>query len=93
MCVFPIAYTSLVLSGNLAAAEMNEKLNFAGLRIYGLLTDLTQFKFYSYNPSTKQFSFDERIVIEITRSAAFTNMVNGLFISALQLLRSDMFFL
>lgn len=57
---------SIILSRHLCsrrrAAEQNNQLDFAGLRICGLLTDLTQFKFYSYDPSTKQFCFDERIL-------------------------------
>jgi hypothetical protein len=84
MCVFPIAYTYLILSRYLAAAEMNKELDFAGLRIYGLLTDLTQFKFYSYDPSTSQFYFDETILVENKRTSAFFDMVDGLCISPLQ---------
>jgi hypothetical protein len=37
-----------------ATAEENSHLDLTGSRIYGLLIiDLTQFKFYSYNPMTK----------------------------------------
>lgn len=53
----------MVLNQHLAAAEQNIQLNFVGLRIYGLLTNLTHFKFYSYNPTTKQFCYDEDICI------------------------------
>jgi hypothetical protein len=57
---------------------MNKKLNFAGLRIYGLLTDLTQFKFYSYDPTTRQFCFDEMILVDNKRTRAIFDMVDGL---------------
>jgi len=55
----------------LSAAEHNKQLDFEGLRIYGLLTDLKLFKFYSYNPTTSQFCSDECILGEGLR-------VNGL---------------
>ncbi|KAM6503869.1 hypothetical protein JOM56_000812 [Amanita muscaria] len=59
-----------------SAAEQNNQLNFAGLRIYGLLTNLAQFKFYSYNPTTKQFCYDENISINNRRIAAFYDMID-----------------
>jgi len=40
------------------------------------LTDLTQFKFYSYDPSTRQFCFDETILIDNKRTRAFFDMVD-----------------
>ena len=54
----------------LAAAEVNKSIDFAGLRIYGLLTDLVQFKFYSYEPTTCQFCFDEIIYVNVKRTDA-----------------------
>jgi len=59
----------------LAAAKANEKVDFANLRIYGLLTDLIDFHFYSYNPLTKSFAFDETLVVNITRDVAFADMI------------------
>jgi len=58
----------------LAAAKLNE-VNFANLRIYGLVTDLFVFSFYSYDSHTKAFAFDERLDVNITRDIAFTDMV------------------
>ena len=55
-----------------------------GLRIYGLLTNLIEFKFYSYDPSTEQFCFDETIFINIQRTIAFADMMNGTYLSPLQ---------
>lgn len=66
-----------LLSRYPAAAEENKLIDFAGLRIYGLLTDLTQFKFYSYNPLAKKFCFDERILVNVTRAIAFSDMIDG----------------
>ncbi|KIL55332.1 hypothetical protein M378DRAFT_28579 [Amanita muscaria Koide BX008] len=60
----------------LSTAEQNNQLDFAGLRIYGLLTDLTQFKFYSYNPTSEQFCCDEEITINTRRITAFHDMIN-----------------
>ncbi|KIM49600.1 hypothetical protein M413DRAFT_112482 [Hebeloma cylindrosporum] len=60
----------------LSAAEMNSGHKFSGLRVYGLLTDLVNFKVYSYNPSTRKFAFDEQILINIRRPEAATGMVD-----------------
>jgi hypothetical protein len=70
---------------------MNERLDFAGLRIYGLLTDLEDFNFYSYDPSTKQFCFDEYITVSNKRIPAFHDMIEGLSISPLYSYRPDFF--
>lgn len=59
----------------LAAAKANEKVDFANLRIYGLLTDLIDFHFYSYDPPAKEFAFDKTLVVNITRDVAFTDMI------------------
>ncbi|KAF8816310.1 hypothetical protein BYT27DRAFT_7277196 [Phlegmacium glaucopus] len=59
----------------LAAAKANEKVDFVNLRIYGLLTDLIDFRFYSYNPLTKEFASDDRLMVNITRDAAFIDMI------------------
>ena len=80
---FLLQYTQSTLSHHLAAAEMNKKADFAGLRIYGLLTNLVQFKFYSYDPSTKQFCFDDMIIVTGRRAAASKEMIEGFCISPL----------
>ncbi|KIM82590.1 hypothetical protein PILCRDRAFT_70552 [Piloderma croceum F 1598] len=56
----------------LSAAEINK----SGLRIYGLLTDLIQFKFYSYDPTPNQFCFDETIIINNRRTDAYSDMMD-----------------
>ena len=67
-----------VLSWSPAATKANEKVDFANIRIYGLLTDLIDFHFYSYDPLTKEFAFDKRLVVNITREVAFTDMIPGM---------------
>jgi len=56
-------------------------VDFGKLRIYGLLTDLFEFHFYSYNPLTNKFAFDETLVVNITRDVAFTDMIPGIYLS------------
>lgn len=68
---------------------MNKSINFKGLRIYGLLTDLIQFKFYSYDPTTNQFCFDETIIINNKRIDASSDMMDGPYFSLRLLLRVD----
>ena len=60
-----------------AAAEENKKITFDKLRVYGLLTNAVVFDFHSYDPITKQFCFDERMLISPVRSDALAGMVNG----------------
>jgi hypothetical protein len=59
---------------------VNEKMDFANLRIYGLLTDLIDFHFYSYDPSAKEFAFDKTLVVNITRDVAFSDMIPGMYL-------------
>lgn len=87
MCVLPIICLYSVLSGPPAAAEMNKSVDFKGLRIYGLLTDLDQVKFYSYDPTTNQFYFDESILINNRRAYMFSDMMDGPYLSLRQLFR------
>ena len=89
MCVLPIICVYSVLSGPPAAADMNKFINFKGLRIYGLLTDLIQFKFYSYDPTTNQFCFDETIIINNKRTDASSDMMDGPYFSPRPLFRVD----
>jgi hypothetical protein len=71
---------------------MNKTLDFAGLRIYGLLTNLVQFTFYSYDPSTEQFFFDEWLIIANKRVPASNDMIDGFCISPLYSHKPDFFF-
>ena len=68
----------LLVNVHTAAARLNEGVDFGKLRIYGLLTDLIDFHFYSYNPLTNRFAFDETLVVNITRDVSFTDMIPGI---------------
>jgi len=50
-------------------------VDFANLRIYGLLTDLTQFRFYSYDPLSQNFAIDEILIVNSTRDFVFADMI------------------
>jgi hypothetical protein len=63
-----------------AAGARSNKEEFGKLRIYGLLTDLIDFHFYSYDPLTNKFAFDETLVVNITRDVAFTDMIPGIYL-------------
>ena len=69
---------------------MNKSIHFKGSRIYGLLTDLVQFKFYSYNPGANHFCFDEMIIINNKRTDVFSDMINGAYFFPWQLFRVDL---
>jgi hypothetical protein len=48
MCIFPIVYVYSVLIRQPAAVEANKlKIDLEGLRVYGILTDLSRVDFYS----------------------------------------------
>ena len=74
---FLFAHDCAVLKLYPAAAEENKKITFDKLRVYGLLTNAVVFDFHSYDPITKQFCFDERMLISPVRSDALAGMVNG----------------
>jgi hypothetical protein len=61
-----------------AAAEMNKDAKSEGLCVHGLLTDLTSFCFYSYNPVQKRFAFDEMLVANTKREAFIRDMMHGM---------------
>ncbi|OBZ65523.1 Metacaspase-1 [Grifola frondosa] len=61
----------------LSMAEINLNSDFADLKIYGLLTDLTQFEFYAYDPSTKTFLQDPSSLITSNwREGFLHDMIN-----------------
>ncbi|KIM72234.1 hypothetical protein PILCRDRAFT_804089 [Piloderma croceum F 1598] len=59
----------------LSGAKANTRVDFANLRIYGLLTDLTQFRFYSYDPLSQNFAIDEILIVNSTRDFVFADMI------------------
>jgi hypothetical protein len=50
---------------------------FEGLRIHGLLTDLTRFNFYSYDPVARKFQVDTKIVVDARRETHLSDMIDG----------------
>jgi hypothetical protein len=70
-----------MLSLYTAAAEMNKKVNFEGLRVHGLLTDLQAFHFYSYDPTRRKFAFDETLQASGAREAFIADMIRGTWFS------------
>jgi len=59
-----------------SAAEVNKSTDFKGLCVYGLLTNFLYFNFYSFDPSTNQFCFDETIITNVQRTTVFAEMMN-----------------
>ena len=55
----------------------SERHNFEGLRIYGLLTDLNGFHFYSYDPTEKKFYLDEKMYVDASRLPFLSGMIAG----------------
>ena len=80
--VMPLSIVNLYT----AVAEMNRTARFEGLRVYALLTDLTTFKFYSYDPIKKKFAFDETIIVNVSREILFADMIHGMWFSLYSLL-------
>jgi hypothetical protein len=61
------------------AARMNTDSPWRSqLRVYGLLTDTTRFSFYSYDPVTEAFAFDEELYASGEREMFGTRMIPGL---------------
>ncbi|EDR13985.1 uncharacterized protein LACBIDRAFT_305296 [Laccaria bicolor S238N-H82] len=60
----------------LSAAEMNKNVEFEGLRVYGLLTDMETFHFYSYDQTQKKFAFDEMLRVNSTREMFIADMIS-----------------
>jgi hypothetical protein len=60
-----------------AAAKVNKQADFEGLRVYGILTNLTRFAFYSYHPTSKTFSQDGEMFVELLRDGFSSGMIRG----------------
>ncbi|KAJ2924809.1 hypothetical protein H1R20_g12289, partial [Candolleomyces eurysporus] len=59
----------------LSAAELNKQTGFAELRVFGLLTDLSTFRFYSFDPVTENFNPDEDILVNVRRDDFCSGMI------------------
>ena len=58
------------------AAEDNKRAHFKDLRVHGLLTDLSQFCFYSYDPVSNEFCMDETIIVGESREEYLSGMIH-----------------
>ncbi|OBZ74054.1 Sterol O-acyltransferase 2 [Grifola frondosa] len=56
-----------------AAAEANK--DFPHVRVHGLLTDMTRFRFCSYDPATRTFCADEELLADVEREHFCTDMI------------------
>ena len=61
-----------------AAAKVNKQADFEGLRVYGILTNLTRFAFYSYDPISNSFCRDDEIFVETLRDGFSSGMIHGM---------------
>lgn len=62
----------------IAAAKENQKSDFEGLRVYGVLTTLTHFAFYSYDPISNTFCEDHEIFMMTQRDGFLSDMIHGM---------------
>jgi len=55
---------------------VNEEADFKGLRVYGVLTNLTRFAFYSYHPTLNTFYQDGEIFLDGRRDGFSSDMIH-----------------
>lgn len=70
-----------MLSLYTAMARRNEHAKFKSMRVYGLLTDLRDFYFYSYDQSQREFTFDETVKVRSfrgDREVFMADMIRGM---------------
>ncbi len=60
-----------------AAAKVNKSADFGELCVYGVLTSLTRFTFYSYDPISNAFYLDDTIIIGNKRDGFSSDMIHG----------------
>ena len=75
----------------LAAALLNERRKFRGLRIYGLLTDLSRFHFYSYDPVQNKFYTDDKILVDNNRVPFLSGMIHSMYFTRCESLKAHVF--
>ena len=62
----------------IAAARGNKQAYFEGLRIYGVLTNLTRFAFFSYDPKSDTFCRDDEIFVGVLRDGFSSGMIHSM---------------
>jgi hypothetical protein len=71
-----------MLSLYTAAAEMNKNAKFEGLQVYGLLTNLRSFHFFSYDQSRGTFALDHKeLKAGGDRESFMVDMIHGMWLS------------
>jgi len=78
-CVYCETYLVLIRHIHPAAAKDNELQNFPTLRIYGMLIGFRNYFFYSYDPVTNNFYFDEKICVRSRRIEGLSDMVERMY--------------
>ena len=70
----------MILSLYTAVARRNKHARLEGIRVYGLLTNLNFFHFYSYDQSQRKFAFDEtlRASFRSDREMFMMDMIHGM---------------
>lgn len=71
-----------MLRGTPAVASVNQKAGIGNLRVYGLITNLSVFEFYSYDPTGKQVFFDSAIIANNKRDDFTSDMIESSGLSA-----------
>jgi hypothetical protein len=61
-----------------ATTKSNKEADFEGLCVYGILTNLTRFAFYSYDPISNKFCEDDEILVETLRDGFSSGMIHGM---------------
>jgi hypothetical protein len=58
---------------------MNAKVGLENLKVYGILTDLGIFHFFAFEPKSKMFYRDPKIVVARGREDFLIGMMHGVF--------------
>lgn len=79
-CKHPFVGWFLAQAGTAAAWQMNHAAGFGSLVVYGLLTDLGSFHFFSFDPVTTTFYRDGKIMVNQKRGDFLHDMMEGAFL-------------
>ena len=61
------------------------------LRIYGLLTNLTRFYFYSYDPIKNKFYVDEKMFLDLSRLPFISGTIGGTYFTWCKSLKAHVY--
>lgn len=61
-----------------ATAKANKQADLEGLRVYGILTNLNRYSFYSYDPISNKFCQDDEIFVGTLRDGFLSDMIYGM---------------